>query len=149
MKQTKNVKKTRCCDTCAVLPGAVIDGAAAGQIRIQESAISTMVKRAALSVEGVTRISGSSLIDNLAELVGSRKMQDRAVAICFSGSSVSVEVSLNVLYGSNIRNVAADVQKSITDSIVKFSGLSVSSVSVNIRDMEEPVAEKNEEAEED
>lgn len=132
----KQLKKTY--DTCATLDGAELNGCTVGQIRIQESAIVAMVKKAALSVPGVTRISGSSLLDNLAELVGSKRMQDRAVLIRFSGCSVSVEISLNVLYGSNIPGVAGKVQKNITNAIVENSGLTVSKVNVNIRDLEEP-----------
>ncbi len=132
----KQSKKTY--DTCATLDGAELNGSLVGQIRIQESAIVAMVKKAALDVPGVTRISGSSLLDNLAELVGSKRIQDRAVLIRFSGGSVSVEISLNVLYGSNIPVVAGKVQKNITNAIADNSGLTVSKVNVNIRDLEEP-----------
>ncbi len=136
MKQ-RTVKKAY--DSCATLAGAEVNGRCVGQIQIMESAVIAMVKNAALSVEGVTRISGYSLLDNLAELVGgSRKLQDRSIAIRFSGDSVSVEISVNILYGSNIPKVAAKIQRNITDSIVNNSGLKVADVSVNIRDLEEP-----------
>ena len=107
-------------DSCATLPGALNDaGEEIGKIRIQVETLASMVKQAALSVEGVTRITGSNLFDNLAELVGNKKSLDRSVTIRFSGSYVAVEISINVLYGVSIPKTAAEVQKRITDAIAE------------------------------
>ena len=133
-------------DSCATLPGALNDaGEEIGKIRIQVETLASMVKQAALSVEGVTRITGSNLFDNLAELVGNKKSLDRSVTIRFSGSYVAVEISINVLYGVSIPKTAAEVQTRITDAITKTSGIDVASVNVNIRDLEDAPAEDAEE----
>ena len=42
-----------------------------GAVKIHENVIATIVRRIACSVEGVSKISGSSFVDNIAEMVGS------------------------------------------------------------------------------
>ncbi|MBP3393877.1 MAG: Asp23/Gls24 family envelope stress response protein, partial [Lentisphaeria bacterium] len=70
-----------------------------GQIKIHEGAIATIVRKAACSVPGVTRITGNSFVDNIAEIVGSKKIQDRSIQIAMNNSSVAVELSINIQYG--------------------------------------------------
>lgn len=73
-----------------------------GNIRLHDNVISNLVRRAVLSIPGVSRLSGSSLVDNLAEIVGSRKMQDRAIAIIKDekdSSKVEIEIKLNMYFG--------------------------------------------------
>ena len=65
-----------------------------GQIKIHEGAIATIVRKAACSVPGVTRITGNSFVDNIAEIVGSKKIQDRSIQIAMNNSSVAVELSI-------------------------------------------------------
>ena len=43
----------------------VIDDSEMGDIRIHEGVIASIARRAALSVEGVSRLAGNSLVDNL------------------------------------------------------------------------------------
>lgn len=112
-------------------------GETAGCIKIHEGAVATIVKKNALSVEGVARISGSSLIDNLAEIIGSKKIQDRSICIRFGEGSVSVEIAINVIYGFNLQKIASEVQQRIVDAIQQMTGLSVKSVNVTIREVED------------
>ena len=52
----------------STVPGAYeVKGAAVGTIRILDGAISTIVKRTVLGIEGVARLSGSSIIDDFAD----------------------------------------------------------------------------------
>lgn len=142
MKQPTTKKIT---DGLMPLPGYLLEsGASAGTIKIHEGTIATIVKRSALSVEGVARISGSSLIDNIAELVGSKKIQDRAIAVTFSeGSVVSVELAINVLFGYNLPKVAESVQKTVIDAIREMTGLNIAGVNVNIREIDDPAPDSN------
>ena len=68
-----------------------------GAVKVHESVIASIVRKAAMSVEGVLRLGTSSLVDNLAEIVGSKKIQDRAITVEMNENSVSVEVRVILL----------------------------------------------------
>ena len=112
-------------------------GCGKGVIRIAAGALSTIVRRAACSVEGVTRITGNSLVDNIAEFVGSKKVMDRAIQIAIQGSSVSVELSINVCYGVSLPEIAADVQQTVANQIKELTSLEAAQINVIIREMED------------
>lgn len=117
---------------------------APGDIRITSAAVAAVVRRAACSVDGVTRIAGNSLVDNIAEFVGSKKVMDRAIQLSFDGSSVEVVVAVNIRYGVALPDIAANVQKSIVQQIQDLTGLQASRVDVIIREMEFPDNDGNE-----
>jgi uncharacterized alkaline shock family protein YloU len=120
------------------IPGALAEsGGECGVIKIHEGVISTIVRRSACEVEGVARIAGSTLVDNIAEIVGSKKMQDRSITVCMNGSSVAVELAINVCFGVHLPTVAAGVQVSVAREIHRITGLSVSKVNVIVREMDE------------
>lgn len=108
-----------------------------GAIRISAGTISSIVRHAACSVNGVTRISGNSLVDNIAEFVGSKKVLDRAIQIAFRQSEVSVELSICICYGFTLPEIAANVQRAVANQIENLTGLTVSQVNVIIRQIEE------------
>ena len=108
-----------------------------GQIKIHEGAIATIVRKAACSVPGVTRITGNSFVDNIAEIVGSKKIQDRSIQIAMNNSSVAVELSINIHYGVQLPAVAAAVQDAVSREIKAITGLNVTKVNVIVREMED------------
>ena len=108
-----------------------------GQIKIHEGAIATIVRKAACSVPGVTRITGNSFVDNIAEIVGSKKIQDRSIQIAMNNSSVAVELSINIQYGVQLPAVAAAVQDAVSREIKAITGLNVTKVNVLVREMED------------
>ncbi|HRR05791.1 MAG TPA: Asp23/Gls24 family envelope stress response protein, partial [Victivallales bacterium] len=93
------------------------DGSEMGQIRIHENVIASIVRKTACSINGVKRIAGSHFVDNIAEIIGSRKIGDRAISVNLDGNNVSIEVKLNLTYGSHIPTVASQVQSSITSEV--------------------------------
>ena len=122
----------------ALFPEAVVAGShPRGIVRISSSAIATIVRRAACAVEGVTRITGNSIVDNIAEFVGSKKIQDRSIQIAINESSVAVELSINICYGVSLPEIAANVQKNVMSEIQDLTGLTVERVNVIIREMED------------
>ena len=109
-----------------------------GAVKVHESVIASIVRKAAMSVEGVLRLGTSSLVDNLAEIVGSKKIQDRAITVEMNENSVSVEVRVILLYGVLIPQVAGE--------IFKLAGMKVDHVNVVIMDLEDsPDGEDGEE----
>ena len=126
----------------AVIPNA---GVAPDSIRISAVALAAIVRRAACSVDGVTRITGSSLVDNIAEFVGSRKVLGRAIQIAIQKSTVSVELSINIRYGVSLPKIASEVQREVASQLEELTGLQVMQVNVIIREMEDPAEIPDEE----
>ncbi len=116
-----------------------------GQIKIHEGAIATIVRKAACAVPGVTRITGNSFVDNIAEIVGSKKIQDRSIQIAMNNASVAVELSINIQYGVQLPAVAAAVQDVVSKEINAITGLNVTKVNVIVREMEDAADDESEE----
>ena len=116
-----------------------------GQIKIHEGAIATIVRKAACAVPGVTRITGNSFVDNIAEIVGSKKIQDRSIQIAMNNASVAVELSINIQYGVQLPVVASAVQEAVSQEIKAITGLNVTKVNVIVREMEDAADEESEE----
>ena len=108
-----------------------------GAVKVHESVIASIVRKAAMSVEGVLRLGTSSLVDNLAEIVGSKKIQDRAITVEMNENSVSVEVRVILLYGVLIPQVASDLKDAVAGEIFKLAGMKVDHVNVVIMDLED------------
>ena len=119
----------------AVIPNA---GVSPDSIRISAVALAAIVRRAACSVDGVTRITGSSLVDNIAEFVGSKKILGRSIQIAIQKSAVSVELSINIRYGVSLPKIASEVQREVASQLEELTGLQVLQVNVIIREMEDP-----------
>ena len=52
------------------LPERKNAGAVPGIVKVHESVIASIIRKAACSVEGVVRLAGNTLVDNIAEFVG-------------------------------------------------------------------------------
>ena len=107
-----------------------------GGIRIAVPALSMIVRKAVCSVEGVSRLAGSSLVDNIAEFVGSKKVKHRAIQITICESSIEAVIAINIRYGFALPEIAAEVQKNVVSQVRELTGLTASRVDVIIREME-------------
>ncbi len=107
-----------------------------GEIRIAAPALSMIIRRAVCSVEGVSRLAGSSLVDNIAEFVGSKKVMDRAIQMTIGESSIEAVVAINIRYGFALPEIAAAVQKNVVSQVRELTGLTASRVDVIIQEME-------------
>ena len=116
-----------------------------GDIKIHEGVIASLARNAALSVEGVARLAGSSLVDNIAEIVGSRRMQSRAVTISIGEKNdVSIELKIVLRFGCNIPEVATEVQKAVISEIESTTGMNITSVDVLVQEIEAEQKEQSE-----
>ena len=99
MKAAADSKKTAA-PAAEAAATTVLEGSEMGEVKIHENVIASLVRRAALSIEGVSRLAGSTLVDNIAEIVGSRRMQARAITVDMAENNrVSVEIKLNIKAG--------------------------------------------------
>ena len=113
-----------------------------GEIKVHENVISSLARIAALEIDGVSRLAGNPLVDNLAEIVGSRRMQDRAISVQMgSNGRVAVEIKLHLKFGYRLPKVASDVQKAVIASVENTTGMTVTRVDVLVQAVDPPSAE--------
>ena len=116
---------------------AVLGDSDVGEVKIHENVISSLARRATLEVEGVSRLAGSLLVDNIAEIVGSRRMQDRAITVQMGEDNrVALEIKLNIKFGYRLPQVASAVQRAVISSIESTTGMTVSKVDVLVQEVE-------------
>ena len=117
-----------------------------GNIMVNDNVIASLVRKAALSVPGVSRLAGSSLIDNIAEFVGSSR--GRSIGITKNETeSVELEVKINMLFGYKLREVAEAVQRAVIENVEKTTGMSVAKVNVVVQKIEDQPESNGEEVE--
>ncbi len=137
----KDVKKTTPAkETVKAPPGKSNE---LGAIRISDSVISSLVRRAALGVNGVSRLA-STFVDNIAEIVGSRKTSYRSININMDEDRVEIEVKLNIKFGYKVPDVAGMVQTAIIEAVENTTGMNVTSVNVIVQEIEDPAEEASE-----
>ena len=118
---------------------------AAGSVKVHESVMGSIVRKAVTSVPDVIRLSGSSFIDNIAEIVNARKAFERAMQIEVKGDTVSVEIRIVVKYGVSIPAVASMVRGVVTSDLVRMTGKKVARVDVFVMDVDDEPASPEEE----
>ena len=104
---------------------------------VHESVIISLARKAVTGIPGFIRFSGSSIVSDLADLVGSKRRFDKSIVVTESGGEVSLEMLIVTAYGSKFGEVAAAVQKAVYDQIVDFTGMNVKSIDVVITDTED------------
>ena len=109
---------------------------------VHESVIISLARKAVEGIPGFIRFSGSSIVSDLADLVGSKRRFDKSIVVTESGSEVSLEILIVAAYGSKFGEVAAAVQKAVYDQIVDFTGMKVKSIDVVITETEDALEEE-------
>jgi len=126
----------------------VEDSTEHGVVRIHENVISAIVRKATCSIEGVVRLSGSTLLDNIAEIVGSRRIHDRAITIDINENEVAIQVKINIMYGVHVPTLAANIQTAVMDAVEQMTGMKVTRVDVIIQEVETPSEDDEEDEDE-
>ena len=135
MKEIKEEKKSAVETTASA--GTVLEVTGMGEVKIHENVISSLVRKAVLSVDGVSRLSGSQLVDIIAETVGSRRMQDRAIAVIVDEAGrTSIDIKLNLKFGFKIPEVSTAVQKAVISEVENTTGMTVAKVNVIVQELE-------------
>lgn len=112
-----------------------------GEIKIHENVIANLVAMAARKVPGVSRLAGSTVVDAIASIVGSRRMQARAISVGIAGDNcVSIDLKLNILIGFRLPEVVQNVQRAVIDNIEFVTGMTVTRVNVAVQDIDEQSA---------
>jgi len=116
-----------------------------GSVKVHESVLAAIVRKAVASIPDVIRLSGSSFVDNIAEIVSARKAFDRSMLIEVDGDTVMIEVRIVVKYGVSIPAVAAMVRGIVTADVVRMTGMKVGKVNVVVMDVDEETSAGEEE----
>lgn len=104
-----------------------------GRVQISDQVVSIISGIAATEIEGV-----ASLVGNVTNEIVSRmgiKNLSKGVKTHMNGSSVSVDITLNLVYGYNVPDVCIKVQERVASSIENMTGLKADTVNVRVADI--------------
>lgn len=119
-----------------------------GEIKIHENVIANLVAMATRKVPGVSRLAGSTVVDAIASIVGSRRMQARAITVGIAGDNcVTIDLKLNILIGYRLPDVVQAVQRAVIDNIESVTGMTVTRVNVAVQDIDEQPEDETDEEE--
>ena len=76
-------------------------------------------------------------VEGFGKLVGSKKIQDRAITVEMNDSSVSVELRVILQYGVEIPQIANELKETVAAEITKLSGMRVDHVNIVVMDLED------------
>lgn len=110
-----------------------------GTIQISDNVVSGLVKKAVLSIDGVSRLA-SSFVDNIAEIVGS-KAASRSISIITEDDKVEIVIKINIKFGFKIPEIAAQIQSVVIEDVEAVTGMNVSRVNVIVQEIEDPIEE--------
>ena len=140
MKSTEKINNTSL--SGQLVPGMMQTGDAGselGIIKIHDNVLASLVGRAVMSVNGVSRLAGSAIIDNLAGIVGSHS---RAIEIIKEGDDrIKFIVKVNICFGTVIPRVATEIQRQVIEQVEKATSISVASVDVIVQQLDDPEEE--------
>lgn len=129
-----------------IISSGVNAGQVLGELKIHENVISSLVRRATLAQEGVSRLSGNNFVDTIGEIVGSRRIQDRAIMVKFNEDNrVELEIKVVLKFGYVVPEVASAIQKSVITDVENITGMTVVAVNVTVQDVEDEYIDDDEE----
>ena len=101
-----------------------------GSINISEEVIIDVVKSAVCEVDGVAGLSYTAGAE-IAEMIG-LKTVSKGVKVQFVDEKIIVDVIVNVMYGSNIVQVAREVQEKVISLVQAYTGIEQAEVNVHV-----------------
>lgn len=101
-----------------------------GSINISEEVISSIVRAAIAEVEGVAGLSNTAG-GEIAELIGIKSLT-KGVKVRFIDSRIVVDAIITISYGSNIVDVARDVQEKVLNVVLSTTGMERAEVNVHV-----------------
>lgn len=103
-------------------------------IKIADEVIKCIAAYAAADIEGVAGMAGNATNELIAKLGG--KTLEKGVKLSVNGEDVKVALSVVLKYGYSIPDISVKIQDKVRTTIESMTGLSVSSVDVNIADID-------------
>ena len=97
-----------------------------GQVQIADEVVAIIAGLAAMEVDGVSSMAGTSTRDLISKL--GKKNLSKGVKVDVLDGVVTVSLSLNLRFGKNIMEVSSRVQEKVKAAIENMTGLSVADV---------------------
>ena len=99
-----------------------------GDVYISQEALEMIAGAAAVEVEGVTGLAGGSVSD---QLLGRKKLS-KGINVLWESDNITIDISIQIKYGSIIPEVARKVQEAIIANVEATSGMKVTAVNVRV-----------------
>ena len=105
-----------------------------GKIIIVDEVIAIITALAAMEVDGVASMAGNATRELISKL--GIKSLSKGVAVEVMKDTVTVEASVNLKYGYNVKTVSEKVQEKVKVAIETMTGLNVADVNVCVSGIE-------------
>ena len=109
-----------------------------GDVHISEEVLEMIAGAAAMEVDGVTGLAGGTVSE---QILGRRKLS-KGITILWESDQITINISIQIRYGSIIPEVAKKVQEGIIANVEATSGLKVAEVNVRVGGVTFPKAEE-------
>ena len=101
-----------------------------GEVNIADEVVAIIAGLAATEVDGVASMAGN-ITNELVSKLGMKNLS-KGVKVTVEESSVLVDITLNLKYGTQIPAVSAKVQDKVKSAIETMTGLSVTEVNIKV-----------------
>lgn len=105
-----------------------------GEIIVADEVIAVITGLAAMEVEGVASMAGNTTRELISKI--GIKSLSKGVKVDVLEDVVTVDATLNLKYGYNVREVSVKVQEKIKVAIENMTGLQVADVNVRVAGIE-------------
>lgn len=105
-----------------------------GEIIVADEVIAVITGLAAMEVEGVASMAGNATRDLISKI--GIKTLSKGVKVDILENVVTVEATLNLKYGYNVKDVSVKVQEKVKVAIENMTGLKVADVNVRVAGIE-------------
>lgn len=123
------------------IPSVTEDSHTLGEIRINHSVVSSIVRLATLEVPGVCAV-GGSFVDGIADIF-SKKGDERGVRVDEDEvGDYKIEIRVILRFGLELAAVASNIQQRVAEQIEKMTSKSVARVNVVIDGVRTEAQEK-------
>ena len=105
-----------------------------GEIIVADEVIPVITGLAAMEVEGVASMAGNATRELISKI--GIKSLSKGVKVDVLEDVVTVEATLNLKYGYNVKDVSVKVQEKVKVAIENMTGLNVADVNVRVAGIE-------------
>jgi len=115
------------------------ESAVPGESIIEDDVVASIAGTAAKEVEGVANLGKSSVRRLVAgAMTGAGGKARQGVSVEVGRKEAIVDLQLDVIYGFNIPNIAAEVRKKVASRLLEIAGLTAKEINVRIVSIEIP-----------
>lgn len=122
----------------------LIDDGTMGNTKISGNAIASVVRKCALSTEGVSRFAPSGVVEGIADMLSSRSY-DRSITIEITDGQLVITLALILLFDCNVGTVAKNIRQSIQERLAGTLNITINKINIFVKELEDIGAAEEEE----